>query len=59
MGVRGGQGGKAHTANAYYAVEGSRWDNGMAGAEKIVVAAVWEYSQTTTTPPKQKTHAGN
>ncbi len=57
MGARGGQGGRAHAANEYYAVEGSRWDNGMAGAEKIVVAAIWEYSQTTTTPPKPKTHA--
>jgi acetylornithine deacetylase/succinyl-diaminopimelate desuccinylase-like protein len=56
MGARGGQGGRAHAANEYYAIEGSRWDNGMAGAEKIVVAAIWEYSQTTTTPPKPKTH---
>jgi acetylornithine deacetylase/succinyl-diaminopimelate desuccinylase-like protein len=59
MGVRGGQGGRAHAANEYYAIEGSRWDNGMAGAEKIVVAAIWEYSQTTTTAVKPKTHASN
>ncbi len=57
MGARGGQGGRAHAANEYFAIEGSRWDNGMAGAEKIVVAAIWEYAQTTTTPPKPKTHA--
>ena len=57
MGARGGQGGRAHAANEYFAIEGSRWDNGMAGAEKIVVAALWEYAQTTSTPPKPKTHA--
>ena len=57
MGARGGQGGRAHAANEYFAIEGSRWDNGMAGAEKIVVAAIWEYAQTTSTPPKPKTHA--
>ena len=57
MGARGGQGGRAHAANEYFAVEGTRWDNGMAGAEKIVAAAIWEYAQTTTTPPKPKTHA--
>ncbi|SEG35027.1 Acetylornithine deacetylase/Succinyl-diaminopimelate desuccinylase [Bryocella elongata] len=57
MGARGGQGGRAHAANEYFAVEGSRWDNGMAGAEKLVAAAIYEYSQTTTTAPKPKTHA--
>jgi acetylornithine deacetylase/succinyl-diaminopimelate desuccinylase-like protein len=56
IGARGGQGGRAHAANEYYAVEGSRWDNGMAGAEKIVAAAIWEFSQTTTTAPKPKAH---
>ena len=56
MGARGGQGGRAHAANEYYAVEGATWDKGMAGAEKIVAAAIWEYAQTTTTPPKPKTH---
>jgi hypothetical protein len=45
MGVRGGQGGRAHAGNECYTVEGSRWDNGLAGAEKIVVAAIWEYSR--------------
>jgi acetylornithine deacetylase/succinyl-diaminopimelate desuccinylase-like protein len=57
IGARGGQGGRAHAANEYYAVEGTRWDNGMAGAEKIVAAALWEYAQTTTTQPKPKNHA--
>jgi acetylornithine deacetylase/succinyl-diaminopimelate desuccinylase-like protein len=56
MGARGGRGGRAHAANEYYEVEGARWDQGMAGAEKIVAAVIWEYSQTTTTPPKPKTH---
>ena len=35
---------RAHAANEYYAVEGTRWDNGMAGAEKLVVASIYEYS---------------
>jgi acetylornithine deacetylase/succinyl-diaminopimelate desuccinylase-like protein len=56
MGARGGAGGRAHAANEWYAIEGSRWDNGMGGAEKLVAASIWEYSQTTTTPPKPKTH---
>jgi acetylornithine deacetylase/succinyl-diaminopimelate desuccinylase-like protein len=56
MGARGGKGGRAHAANEYYAIEGSRWDNGMAGAEKIVAAAIWEYSQTNNTAPRPKTH---
>lgn len=55
MGARGGQGGRAHAANEYYAVEGARWDNGMAGAEKLVVASIYYFSQITTTPPRPKT----
>jgi hypothetical protein len=55
IGARGGQGGRAHAANEYYAVEGTRWDNGMAGAEKLVVASIYYFSQITTTPPKPKT----
>lgn len=57
IGARGGAGGRAHAANEYFAVEGSRWDNGMAGAEKIVAATIWEYAQTNTVPPRPKTHA--
>jgi len=56
MGARGGKGGRAHAANEYYAIEGTHWDSGMAGAEKIVAAVIWEYAQTTTTPIKPKTH---
>ncbi len=59
MGARGGQGGRAHAANEYYAVEGSRWDNGMAGAEKLVAASIYYYSQTTTVTPKPKTTAAS
>jgi acetylornithine deacetylase/succinyl-diaminopimelate desuccinylase-like protein len=55
IGARGGQGGRAHAANEYYAVEGTRWDNGMAGAEKLVVASIYYFSQITTTTPKPKT----
>lgn len=58
MGARGGAGGRAHAANEWYAIEGKKWDNGMAGAEKIVVASIWEYAQTTTVAPKPKTTAG-
>ena len=56
VGARGGQGGRAHAANEYYAVEGTRWDNGMAGAEKLVVASIYEFSQINNTPPRPKTH---
>ncbi|MGO4211973.1 peptidase dimerization domain-containing protein [Terriglobus sp. YAF25] len=59
MGARGGQGGRAHAANEYYAVEGSKWDNGMAGAEKLVAASIYYYSQITTVPPKPKTSAAS
>jgi acetylornithine deacetylase/succinyl-diaminopimelate desuccinylase-like protein len=58
MGARGGAGGRAHAANEWYAVEGQKWDGGMAGAEKLVVASIYEYARITTTPPKPKTTAG-
>ena len=54
MGARGGRGGRAHAANEYFAVEGQKWNDGLAGAEKLVAASIWEYSQTTTSPPKPK-----
>jgi acetylornithine deacetylase/succinyl-diaminopimelate desuccinylase-like protein len=57
MGARGGAGGRAHAANEWFAIEGKSWDSGMAGAEKIVVAAIYEYSKITTVPPKPKTTA--
>jgi acetylornithine deacetylase/succinyl-diaminopimelate desuccinylase-like protein len=58
MGARGGAGGRAHAANEWYAIEGQKWDGGLAGAEKIVAASIYEYSLITTTPPKPKTTAG-
>lgn len=58
MGARGGAGGRAHAANEWYAVEGQKWDGGMAGAEKIVAASIFEYARITTAPPKPKTTAG-
>jgi acetylornithine deacetylase/succinyl-diaminopimelate desuccinylase-like protein len=57
MGGRGGGGGRAHAANEYFVVEGKTWNGGMAGAEKLVVASLWEYAQTTTSTPKPKTTA--
>jgi acetylornithine deacetylase/succinyl-diaminopimelate desuccinylase-like protein len=55
MGARGGAGGRAHAANEWYAVEGQKWDGGMAGAEKLVAASIFEYARTTTVPPRPKT----
>ena len=57
MGARGGAGGRAHAANEWFAIEGKNWDNGMAGAEKIVAASIWEYARITTVPPRPKTSA--
>jgi acetylornithine deacetylase/succinyl-diaminopimelate desuccinylase-like protein len=57
MGARGGAGGRAHAANEWYAIEGERWDSGMAGAEKMVVATLYEYAHITTVPPRPKTTA--
>lgn len=59
MGARGGAGGRAHAANEWFAIEGKRWDNGMAGAEKIVAASIYEYAKITTTTPKPKTTAAS
>jgi acetylornithine deacetylase/succinyl-diaminopimelate desuccinylase-like protein len=59
MGARGGAGGRAHAANEWFAIEGKRWDNGMAGAEKLVVASIWEYAHITTVAPRPKTTAGS
>ena len=57
MGARGGAGGRAHAANEWYAIEGQRWDSGLAGAEKIVAATLYEYAHITTVAPKPKTTA--
>jgi acetylornithine deacetylase/succinyl-diaminopimelate desuccinylase-like protein len=58
MGARGGGGGRAHAANEWFAIEGQKWDGGLAGAEKIVAASMYEFSKITTVPPKPKTTAG-
>jgi len=58
MGARGGAGGRAHAANEWYAIEGQKWDGGLSGAEKIVAASIYEFSQITTVPPKPKTTTG-
>jgi len=57
MGARGGAGGRAHAANEWFAIEGKNWDSGMAGAEKIVAASIWEYARITTVAPRPKTTA--
>ena len=60
MGPGGGvadSGGRAHAANEYYVVENIGKTGGMANAEKVVVAALYEYAKLTTTPPKPKTSA--
>jgi hypothetical protein len=57
MGARAGAGGRAHAANEWYAIEGKTWTDGMAGAEKIVVASMWEFAHITTVPPRPKTTA--
>ncbi len=54
MGARGGAGGRAHAANEWFAIEGKSWDNGLAGAEKIVAASIFEYAQITTVAPRKK-----
>jgi len=59
MGARGGAGGRAHAANEWFAIEGKRWDNGMAGAEKIVAASIYEFAKITTVAPKPKTTAAS
>jgi len=38
--------------------EGQKWDGGFVGAEKIVAASIYEFSQITTVPPKPKTPTG-
>jgi acetylornithine deacetylase/succinyl-diaminopimelate desuccinylase-like protein len=57
MGARAGNGGRAHAANEYYAIEGATWSDGLAGAEKMVAASIYEYARITTVPPKPKTTA--
>ena len=59
MGARAGAGGRAHAANEWYAIEGKTWSDGMAGAEKIVAASIWEYARITTVPPRPKTTAAS
>jgi acetylornithine deacetylase/succinyl-diaminopimelate desuccinylase-like protein len=42
--VRGGMGGNAHAANEWYVIEGAGKNYGMAGAEKIVATALYNYA---------------
>jgi acetylornithine deacetylase/succinyl-diaminopimelate desuccinylase-like protein len=39
-----GRGGRAHAANEYYIIEGAGKTYGMAGAEKSVALAIWNYA---------------
>jgi len=57
MGARAGAGGRAHAANEWYAIEGKSWSDGMAGAEKIVAASMYEFAKITTVPTRPKTTA--
>jgi acetylornithine deacetylase/succinyl-diaminopimelate desuccinylase-like protein len=59
MGARAGAGGRAHAANEWYAIEGERWDSGLAGAEKMVAASIFEYARMTTVAPRPKTTAAS
>jgi acetylornithine deacetylase/succinyl-diaminopimelate desuccinylase-like protein len=56
-GFIGGGGGRSHAANEYYTIEAIGKTGGMAHQEKGVVAALYEYSKTTTVPPKPKRSA--
>jgi acetylornithine deacetylase/succinyl-diaminopimelate desuccinylase-like protein len=56
-GFIGGGGGRSHSSNEYYTIEAIGKTGGMAHQEKGVVAALYEYSKTTTVPPKPKTSA--
>ena len=47
-------GGRAHAANEYFVIEGKGKTPGIATAEKYVVATVFNYASTTTTPPRAK-----
>jgi acetylornithine deacetylase/succinyl-diaminopimelate desuccinylase-like protein len=59
VGARGGAGGRAHAANEWFAIEGKNWDNGLAGAEKIVAASMYEFAHITTVAPRPKTTAAS
>jgi acetylornithine deacetylase/succinyl-diaminopimelate desuccinylase-like protein len=56
-GFIGGGGGRSHASNEYYTIEAIGKTGGMAHQEKGVVAALYEFSKTTTVPPKPKTSA--
>jgi acetylornithine deacetylase/succinyl-diaminopimelate desuccinylase-like protein len=56
MGGRGGGGGgRAHAGNEFYTIESIGKSGGLANAEKNAAAALFEYAQITTVPPKPKT----
>jgi acetylornithine deacetylase/succinyl-diaminopimelate desuccinylase-like protein len=50
----GGGGGRAHAANEFYTVESIGRAGGLANAEKNAAAAIFQYAQLTTVPPKPK-----
>ena len=51
----GGGGGRAHAANEFYTIESIGKAGGLANAEKNAAAAIYQYAQLTTVPPKPKT----
>ena len=53
-GSGGGGGGRAHAANEFYTVESIGKTGGLANAEKNAAAAIYQYAQLTTVPPKPK-----
>ena len=54
----GGGGGRAHAANEFYTIESIGKGGGLANAEKNAAAAIYQYAQLTTVPPKPKAAAG-
>ena len=50
----GGGGSRSHAANEYFTLEAVGKTQGLAYNEKGVAAAIYEYAQLTTTPPKPK-----
>ena len=60
MGGRGGGGGggRAHAANEFYTIESVGKAGGLANAEKNAAAAIYQYAQLTTVPPKPKAAGG-
>jgi len=53
----GAGGGRAHAANEYFTIESRGKTGGLANVEKAAAAAILQYAQTTTVPPKPKSVA--